>query len=420
MPRSLGRKSCPRPEPLAVLLFAVGLIVGAAGSFAQTGTCNGIGGYPVNPSTGSTVCSFTSPIVFFAPHPDDETLGMAGAIRAAKIAGRTVFVELMTHGEGSASCLQVFPDTTTCGNARVNEFTESMIRLGVDGVVGGKDGRNNFGDSYLLYSNGAPNPSQGSQQTYCSASNLSPNPGVTGRVNFWLAHGGSGLSLRGTSGVGDLNCHPDHYAVSLALKNAGLADTKYYQVYRIKDPNRNSATSTNWRGETINMVRENVNPYCGTPGATDCSYLSNRGTGKRGGLAAYKTVCQVDGLYGYGYYHSTQELFDGYDADCVNGMAAEYVDPPASTGGGGCGEASCVPVQGMYVSHFSGPGCTGTESYYLPYDNYGYSCRTWNGTGQCGTIHRTVTNYSARINGGACQDLWPSGNTLSDFVTIYH
>jgi hypothetical protein len=73
----------------------------------------------------------------------------------------------------------------------------------------------------------------------------------------------------------------------------------------------------------------------------------------------------------------------------------------------------------MYVSHFSGPGCTGTESYYLPYDGYGYSCRSWDGGGQCGTIHRTVTNYSARINGGACQDLWPTGNTLSDFVTIY-
>ena len=87
---------------------------------------------------------------------------------------------------------------------------------------------------------------------------------------------------------------------------------------------------------------------------------------------------------------------------------------------GACGEAVCVPVQGMYVSHFSGLGCTGTESYYLPYDNFGYTCRTWDGTGgQCGTIHRTVTNYSARINGGPCQDLWPSGNTLDDFVTIY-
>ncbi|HEY9421731.1 MAG TPA: hypothetical protein VIW92_09975 [Thermoanaerobaculia bacterium] len=94
------------------------------------------------------------------------------------------------------------------------------------------------------------------------------------------------------------------------------------------------------------------------------------------------------------------------------------MDPPAPIVGGGCGEA-CVPVTGMYVSHFSAPNCTGTESYYLPYDGYAYNCRTWNGTGQCGTIHRTVTNYSARINGGACQNLWPSGNTLTDFVTIY-
>jgi len=83
-----------------------------------------------------------------------------------------------------------------------------------------------------------------------------------------------------------------------------------------------------------------------------------------------------------------------------------------------CGEASCVPVQGTYISHFTGSGCTGTESYYLPYDGYGYSCRTWNGTGQCGTIQRTVTNRSYRYN-GTCFDAWPSGNTLSEFVTIY-
>jgi len=87
---------------------------------------------------------------------------------------------------------------------------------------------------------------------------------------------------------------------------------------------------------------------------------------------------------------------------------------------GGCGEATCVASQGMYVSHYSAPNCGGTESYYLPYDGYAYACRSWDGSGTCGTIHRTQTNYSARINGGACQNLWPSGNTLSDFVTIYH
>lgn len=85
---------------------------------------------------------------------------------------------------------------------------------------------------------------------------------------------------------------------------------------------------------------------------------------------------------------------------------------------GGCGEASCVPAQAAYISHFTGAGCTGTESYYLPYDGYAYSCRTWNGTGQCGTIHRTVTNRSYKYN-GVCSDAWPGGNTLSDFVTVY-
>lgn len=83
-----------------------------------------------------------------------------------------------------------------------------------------------------------------------------------------------------------------------------------------------------------------------------------------------------------------------------------------------CGEASCVAAQGTYISHFTGTGCTGTESYYLPYDGYGYQCRPWNGTGDCGTIHRTVTNRSYRYN-GTCYNAWPSGNTLSDFVTVY-
>jgi Divergent InlB B-repeat domain/Putative serine esterase (DUF676) len=86
---------------------------------------------------------------------------------------------------------------------------------------------------------------------------------------------------------------------------------------------------------------------------------------------------------------------------------------------GSCGEASCVPAQAAYISHFTGSGCTGTESYYLPYDGYAYSCRPWDGKGQCGTIHRTVTNISARTANGVCQNYWPNGNTLSDFVTVY-
>jgi hypothetical protein len=96
-------------------------------------------------------------------------------------------------------------------------------------------------------------------------------------------------------------------------------------------------------------------------------------------------------------------------ASAVTGTASAYA---------ACGEATCVAAQGTYISHFTGAGCTGTESYYLPYNGYAYQCRPWNGTGDCGTIHRTVTNRSYRYN-GVCYDAWPSGNTLTDFVTVY-
>jgi len=84
-----------------------------------------------------------------------------------------------------------------------------------------------------------------------------------------------------------------------------------------------------------------------------------------------------------------------------------------------CGEASCNRAQAAYISHFTGSGCTGVESYYLPYDSYGYQCRSWNGGGECGTTQNTVTNRSYRDSSGTCHDAWPSGNTLSQFVTVY-
>jgi hypothetical protein len=81
-------------------------------------------------------------------------------------------------------------------------------------------------------------------------------------------------------------------------------------------------------------------------------------------------------------------------------------------------EADCVPAQGTYISHFTELGCTGTESYYLPYDGNAFQCRTWDGRGKCGTIQRTVTNRSYRYN-GQCYDARPSGNPLDNFVTVY-
>lgn len=84
-----------------------------------------------------------------------------------------------------------------------------------------------------------------------------------------------------------------------------------------------------------------------------------------------------------------------------------------------CGETSCTPVVDAYISHFTGPGCTGTESYYTPYFGYDGIRRSWNGKGIVGTTLRTVTNVSYKTSDGTCTDAWPSGHTLSGFVTVY-
>lgn len=90
------------------------------------------------------------------------------------------------------------------------------------------------------------------------------------------------------------------------------------------------------------------------------------------------------------------------------------------SGDGGCGEALCTPIVTAEIgSHFTGPGCTGTESYYTPYNGYDGIRRSWDGHGLAGTTLRTETNISFKAPDGTCTDFWPSGNTLSDFVTIY-
>lgn len=86
----------------------------------------------------------------------------------------------------------------------------------------------------------------------------------------------------------------------------------------------------------------------------------------------------------------------------------------------GCGEVACTPVVTRDIgSHFSGAACTGVESYYTPYNGYDGVRRSWDGSGLAGTTLRTATNVSFKNTSGVCQDLWPAGNTLSDFVTIY-
>lgn len=182
-----------------------------------------------------------------------------------------------------------------------------------------------------------------------------------------------------------------------------------------------------------NTLDEFVTVYRGPCGEEDCvsnegAYISHfTGAGCSGKesyylpYSSYGYECRSwdgNGICGTSSYTETNKSYryNGtcYDAwpsgNTLSDFVRVYRDP--------CGEASCFPVEGTYISHFTGTGCTGTESYYLPYSSYGYNCRTWDGGGQCGTDPHTVTNKSYRY-GGTCYDAWPSGNTLSDFVTVY-
>jgi hypothetical protein len=377
-----------------------------------TGVCNGVSGYPVwfdsGSSTGvSALCPpYNNPVVVFSPHPDDETLATAGVIRAAKDAGRQVIVELMTNGDQSAFC----GDTGTnseCGKDRCQEFMAAMQALGVDGVT-----VNNFGDKTLLTIGGSACPTDPSQAVPVAGK-------VPQRIQFWTGMNGTGnitgcLSLRGTVGYEDGDqsgqpiCHADHLAVRLALQSAGYADTKWYAVYAHEDPNRFSTTS-------------------GIPGTFSHEAISQAqcNAGVLGALQAYMTANPPTTTTTLGYDGANGE-FNNETSDCSSSpvVAEDLALKDSFTscfgGGGTCGEGSCVSPDGQYISHFTGANCDGAESYYLPYDGYGFQCRPYPSTdAQCGTVHRTVTNQSYRYAGQCYPNAWPGGNTLSDFVSVY-
>ncbi len=71
-----------------------------------------------------------------------------------------------------------------------------------------------------------------------------------------------------------------------------------------------------------------------------------------------------------------------------------------------------------YISHFVDLDCQGQESYYTGYNGYDGIRRSWDGGGEAGTILRTLTHKSFKL-GAVCNNAWPAGNTLPDFLRIY-
>lgn len=77
------------------------------------------------------------PVVFLSPHQDDESLTMGAAIREHVLAGRTVYVVLLTDGSSSGVCGQspFNGDRAACTAERDKEFTGAVTKMGAVPVI---------------------------------------------------------------------------------------------------------------------------------------------------------------------------------------------------------------------------------------------------------------------------------------------
>lgn len=84
-------------------------------------------------------------VLVLAPHPDDEVLGAAGAMLAARRAGAAVRVLYLTHGDYNEMASLTYlkkpmlrkPDFIRTGYVREDEAERALVRLGLDPAVDG-------------------------------------------------------------------------------------------------------------------------------------------------------------------------------------------------------------------------------------------------------------------------------------------
>lgn len=251
----------------------------ASCEYDEWSACEGGPSFPVALGTGEIMCPpYDRPAVFFAAHQDDESIGMAGAIREHVLAGRDVFVELMTHGRTSGVYERMNDGGTHAwhpgthshpvtrdefGDARTREFIDATTRLGVAGV-------------------------------HVSDFGVLTVAEVATRIDFWTTHGGSGLSLKGTAGDNDPSSlggvpHSDHDAVWDALVASGFSDVRGYLIYHY----------TSGAGFGFNTV---------TLSPALCAAKANA-------LDAYRVWDPPNGRYAIGY-HSVSALLNAARSAC--------------------------------------------------------------------------------------------------------
>jgi hypothetical protein len=157
------------------------------------------------------------------------------------------------------------------------------------------------------------------------------------------------------------------------------------------------------------------------------AYISHfTGIDCTGGEHYYTPYFNTDGIRrswdGQGFFGTalttvTNRSWKGTDGQCHNdwpngntlsGFVTVYRD------------TQFTPVQAAYISHFTGPDCTGEESYYTLYFNSDGIRRSWDGHGMVGSIIYTATNESWKGTDGMCHNTWVTNpNTLSGFVHVY-
>jgi LmbE family N-acetylglucosaminyl deacetylase len=230
---------------------------------------------------------YVRPAVFFSPHPDDETIGMGGAIRQAVREGRTVIVELMTaSGRDTWLCdldtahanpthpsfhpgpYKNCPGPNGMRQARINEFLDAVQKLGVTGVR-----IDSFEDGLLT-------PEE-----------------VATRGRFWVNRQDPGLTLTGTAGPQDPSPHSDHIAVYNGLRMLHYPNTTWQRVYQYQEYSSFPARI----------------PGARTLTPEDCE-------AKKQALAAYKVWDPAHGRFAYGWLHSSNPLFYAANNSCF-----EYV-----------------------------------------------------------------------------------------------
>lgn len=78
-----------------------------------------------------------APVIYFSPHQDDETISMGASIANHVVAGRTVYVVLITDGSASSARTKLCDIKHVCltkaqfSAARTREFVAALGQLGV-------------------------------------------------------------------------------------------------------------------------------------------------------------------------------------------------------------------------------------------------------------------------------------------------